>query len=332
MTSMTNAYKSTKKSFEKKIEKILNSEKSFKEIIKEPALTTNFQTFNKMIGYPINRNSNRPQEMTPYQIEYYNAIQKYHKVLLNKSRKIGATEAVIRSIALNVFGRYKGHDVMIVAGNELQIAREILIRLNELFHDKKHKDGQYAFRDDFNNKWRYDELIQRSSIQSPHPTIEFRNSTRVFSFAASRQEKSQSFRGPDDLICIFLSEAAHTGLVDDQPIMNALEPNLANRDDGDLILESTPNGKRGFFYNYWQDAQTGKNKSWHTMQWDHTEGVKYGVISQKYIQEQKSNTRIDFEQEYCCKFTSTATAAFDQLTKDNFLPPEERAIDLSTLL
>ncbi|MGI0003631.1 MAG: terminase large subunit domain-containing protein, partial [Nitrosopumilaceae archaeon] len=219
--------------------------------------------------------------------------------------------------------------VMIIAGTELNIAREILIRFDELFHNKQQLG--YAFQDLYENKWQYNELIRRSSIYSQQPIIEFKNDTRVFCFAASKQGKSQSFRGPDDIVCIFLSEAAHTGMLEDQPIMNALEPNLANRDDGDLIVESTPNGKRGFFYNYWIDAQEGKNSAWKTLQWDYNTGLKYGVLSAKYIEEQKNNQRIDFEQEYCCQFTSTVTTAFH---KEDlyYLSKNEKPIDLLTLI
>jgi hypothetical protein len=274
---------------------------------KDYGFPTDYKEFNKMIGYPINRNTNKPSPMTPYQIEYHNAIQKHHKVIVNKSRKIGITEAAIRSIALNIFHIYAGHDIMIIAGNELKIAKEILLRLYELFKDKP-KLG-YAFKHN-GIKWKESDLIHRVSINGQHPIIEFRNGTRVFCFAASRSGKSQSFRGPDDVISILFSEAAHTGMIEDQPIMNALEPNLANRDDADFILESTPNGKRGFLYNYWMDIKEGKMKGWHQIEWDYHHGLKCGVLSKKFLAQQKANPRIDFFQEYCCKFTSTVSGIF----------------------
>jgi len=297
-------------------------------VTKDLNLPTNYLEFNQIIGNPLNRNFNVPQDMTAYQIDYHNAIQENHKVIVNKSRKIGATEAVNRSIAMNVFDRYTGHDIMIVAGNELNIAREILIRFDELFQDKL--ETGYAFKEPGKdgNSWKYDELIRRSSIHSQHPIIEFYNDTRIFCFAASKQGKSQTFRGPDDIICIFLSEAAHTGMLKDQPVMNALFPNLANRDYGDFIMESTPNGKRGFFYNYWKNREDEKNMTWCPLQWDYTEGLKYSVLSQKFIEEQKQDPEVDFEQEYCCKFTTTKTAAIPaDIIKT--LPPDEESEDLS---
>jgi len=307
-----------------------------------------------MIGFPQNRNLNEPQEMTPYQTQYHDKINKFHRIIVNKSRKIGATEAVIRSIAMNVFDRYQGHDIMIVAGNELRIATEILKRLDELFRDKPRSGYSFKEPGKDGNIWHYDELIRRSTFGN-RPEIEFRNDTRVMAYAASMSGKSQGFRGTDDVVCIFLSEAAHTGMKRDQPIMNALEPNLANRDEGDFIMESTPNGKRGFFYEYWRsamdylakkygyasdeqllaklwnDSRKDSKLDWYPLMWDYTEGIKYKVLSRHYIDTQKRSTKIDFDQEYYCKFTSVYTQAImtESLTfKDPTIPEYEKSIDL----
>jgi hypothetical protein len=288
-------------------------------------ITNNYVKFNEAIGLPYNRNTGLPQAMTVYQIEYHDAIQIHHKVIVNKSRKIGATEAGIRSIASNIYERYAGHDIMIVAGNELRIAKEILKRMDQLFYENK--EG-YAYVDS-ENKYRRDEIIRKAKYGNS-PEIEFCNDTRVMAFAALKTKSSQSFRGTDDVACIFVSEAAHTGMKDDHVIMTALEPNLANRDDGDFILESTPNGKRGFFYNYWKSAVDPLKKKYHTvddriairnlkndtidldwypLMWDYTEGVKHGVLSAKFLESQKNSPKLDFDQEYRCSFTSPYTQA-----------------------
>ncbi len=296
---------------------------------KDLGLPTDFKEFNTLIGNPLNRNTGLPQEVTPYQIKNHMLVQEFHKLMELKSRKIGSTEGFNRSIAMNCFDRYLQHDVMFVAGNELNVAREILIRFHELFQNKSNLG--YAFEDNYGNKWKEEELIRRTSIYGSHPILEFRNDTRVFCFAASKQGKSQTFRGPDDVICILFSEAAHTGMLEDQPIMNALQPNLANRDDADFIMETTGNGKRGFFYNYWIDSLEGKLPGWERVMWDYTYGIRYGVLSEKFIEEEKTNPRLDFLQEYCCKFTSTRTAAFSE-DDLNYLSDDEEVLDLRTLL
>ena len=335
MSNLANFYKSFNNDLEKTIRKTLKPI-SFEERdqVKQPAIPNNFQQFNEMIGFPTSSILNEPQPLTPYQIQYHEAIQKFNWVIVNKSRKIGATEAAIRSIAFNVFDKYKGHNVLILAGNELRIAKEILKRFYELFKNKS-KTG-YSFKEPGKdgNKWYEQELMYRPKFGNT-PEIEFKNGTRVMAFTAIKSVLSQSSRGTDDVACIFLSEASHVGMNEDQAIMNALEPNLANRDNGHFILESTPRGKRGFFYNYWKNAmknleeiygtnnqmnllkmlwkddKTGYKLDWYPLMWDYTEGLKHNVISRKFIERERKNKEIDFEQEYCCSFTSKYTQAID---------------------
>lgn len=341
--------------------------------------TNNFILFNRMIGNPISKITGVQQDMAEFQDDYHQAIQVWHTVEYNKSRKLGATETWNRSCGLNCFDRYEGHDVMFIAGNEVKVASEILLRFDELFRDRNQPDGYYAFREfepefeeelekgvsfeelqKHGTKIHHDEIIRRANF-GQNPIVEFKNDTRCMAFAASRQEKAQSFRGADDTIAAFVSEAAHTGMKNDQPIMTALEPNLAQRDDGDLILESTPNGRRGFFFNYWKETmrvlseyfhipvtehQNLVNKinamwkhgqeitvdvDWWPLMTDYTYGLKHHILSQKYIDKQKRNGKLDFDQEYCCKFTSTYTQAIktDDLTfKDTTQPDYKRSINL----
>ena len=337
---------------------------------------TDFIDFNRMIGNPTSKITNVQQDMTKFQLHYHNAIQTWHTVEFNKSRKLGATESFIRSAALNCFDRYKGHDVMIIAGNEVRIANEILLRFDELFRDTYHDDGLYAFKSidpkyeekgltlkeaqDDGDIFTHNRLIRKANFGS-NPTVEFYNGTRVMAFAASRQEKAQSFRGTDDVICAFVSEAAHTGMKNDQPIMTALEPNLAQRDDADLILESTPNGRRGMFFNYWTNTMEIISKNlripvtdhqtivdeinrmwlsgekidfpvdWWPLRYDYHVGIENNILSRKYIEKEKRNPKLDFEQEYMCKFSSTYSQAIkteDLTFKDTLSSDYIKSIDL----
>ncbi len=323
---------------------------------KSIVVPSNYDKFNAMIGLPINKNTKKRQKMTEYQVTTHLATELHHKIIENKSRKIGASEGKLRSIALNVFHRYEGHDICTIAGNKLEIAKELLIRFDELFHDKRQPDdGMYSFKDVNGNKWKYNEIIRRASIHGSSPIVEFRNDTRHFCFAASKQGQSQPLRGPDDIICIFLSEAAHTGPTHDKPIMNALLPNLANRDDADFIQESTPNGKRGFYYEYWsamldileqhygslEDIEllrklwNEKNKAvaeklnWYPLLWSYKIGLEYKILSQKFIMQMQRDPGVDFQQEFENRFTTTRTAAFTEEDFAKYLPPGQEVEDYS---
>ena len=60
-----------------------------------------FKAFNEMIGLPVHPGTGNETEVFEYQVEYFDAWQKHHKLILNKSRKIGATETALRIIAYN---------------------------------------------------------------------------------------------------------------------------------------------------------------------------------------------------------------------------------------
>jgi len=52
---------------------------------------------------------------------------------------------------------------------------------------------------------------------------------------------------------VYISEAAHINMLDDSKVYDALHPNIANIENADFIIESTPNGRRGFFWDLWDE-------------------------------------------------------------------------------
>ena len=265
--------------------------------------------------------------MTPYQIRYADMINKHHRVIVNKTKKGGFTDAFLRHVGQQVFYRYAGHEVMLVAGNKEAIARDIMNRLYELFEN--------GLTDDNGIHWNREQLIL--SFTKTPLEMKWWNGTKIIGSTASKSGKSSSFRGYSDVIAWFITEAAFPGVNDDYPILNGLTSLTANREDGDMVIESTPNGRTGFFYDLSMDASNnlkkkndiGENKFYY-MEVAYEEAVKHGVISKEFIEQEKLNPRIDFDQEYCCAFTSSSNAAFSPLEAENF--QEEPVEDLSKLL
>ena len=91
--------------------------------------------FNERIGLPFSRITDSRSPMTDYQIKYSDMINKHHRVIVNKTKKGGFTDAFLRHVAHQSFYRYAGHEVMLVAGNKEPIARDIMNRLYELFEN-----------------------------------------------------------------------------------------------------------------------------------------------------------------------------------------------------
>ena len=109
-----------------------------------------------------------------------------------------------------------------------------------------------------------------------------------------------------------MSEAAFIDLIDDREVYNAVKPNIANITNADFILESTPNGRRGFYYEEYRSAQKNLNEfKW--LEQPYTVAVG-GLLSRQFIDNERKNPKIDFEQEYMCKFTTSQSAAFTEQT------------------
>jgi len=283
--------------------------------------------FQEKIGLPYSRITNQRSPMTSYQIKYSEMINQHHRVIVNKTKKGGFTDAFLRHVAHQIFDRYAGHEVMLVAGNKEAIARDLMNRLYELFENGIEDDNGYH--------WDREQLIP--SFTKTPLVMKWWNGTTVIGSTASKSGKSSSFRGYSDVVAWFITEAAFPGVNDDYPILNGLTSLTANREDGDMILESTPNGRTGFFYDLSMDASDnlkqknalGKN-GFYYMEIDYTQAVAEGVIAKAFIEHEKKNPRIDFDQEYCCAFTSSSNAAFLPLEASYF--QEDSVEDLSGLL
>jgi len=284
-----------------------------------------FQEFNKALGWPYSRITDQRVKMTTYQIKYHHSIKKYHKILLNKTKKGAFTEGFIRHAAKEVFDSYAGHEIVIMAGNKASIALDVMERFDALFDNGlTDYDGKH---------WRYGDIIEY--FNKTEMVVKFYNNTKAIGSPASIGGKASPVRGYSDVVAWFLTEAAHTAPVDDYPILNGLTSLTANRDYGDSILESTPNGKIRIFYDLFNDATEGLQKKnlfttgpngWHTLQYDYRIAVKEGVISERFIEQQKKDLRVDFDQEFRCKFTSSKSSALEPLTNENYT--EERSFNL----
>ena len=268
-----------------------------------PNLPFDFVEFNRIVYPPLHPETRIPTDMFDFQVNYWKAVMENHKVILNKSRKIGATETALRIILYNILlGKYSGQKVMIVAGNNQTIANKFIARLMKMLS----KD----FVDLSGKRWGRFNLLRKYNSRY----MEFFDGTQVEAYPAN-----EGVRGEENVICVFMSEVAFINLLDDTPVYNALKPNVINIPHADFILESTPNGKRGFFYREAMAAQRKENEFTY-LEIPYTEALDK-LLPRSVIEAERTNPTIDFEQEYCCKFTTSLSAAFrEEEVNKNFIP------------
>jgi len=129
--------------------------------------------------------------------------------------------------------------------------------------------------------------------------------------------KESTTRGFSAVSMLIVEEAAR---VPDEVYL-ALLPSLAVC-DGDVVLLSTPKGRRGFFY---REATEGLGAADTLV---HTGPVsECSRISEKYLAKQRAKGDAYFQQEFLCEFVETGKFLLDEATVKKMKNSEERAWD-----
>jgi len=188
---------------------------------------------------------------------------------------------------------------MIVAGNNQDVANKFIDRFRGLISN--------GFRDNSKKFWKYGDIVLHDSAKQ----LRLVNGIEIEAYPAN-----EAVRGIDNVKCVFMSECAFINRIDDTKVYNALHPNVANIPTADFIMESTPNGRRGFFWENWNEGS-----EYTKIQQDYT--VSLGkLLTPEFIAREKANPKIDFRQEYCCDFTTSNTAAFNRDKVDSIYEPQ----------
>jgi len=224
----------------------------------------------------------------------HDRIKKHRKTITNKSRKIGSSEIHLRTIAEGGFDELIDHGVMIVFGNRQNEANKFIDDFDALFHD--------GLTDLDGKEWGYNDIITKKKSNR----IELCSGTYLEAYPAD----PTALRSQKQIRWVFISEAAHVKRLDDSKVYTAVHPNIANDPMAYFTMESTPNGKRGFFYDQAMLAINKKNEyDYFEYPYKVAEGT---LITKEFLSSERNNPKIDFEQEYNCKFTTSQSAAFDE--------------------
>ncbi|MHB1910207.1 MAG: hypothetical protein ACYCQJ_15220 [Nitrososphaerales archaeon] len=247
------------------------------------SIPTDFTEFNLEIGLPVHPVTNLPTALLPYQVQIGEYL--HDNVLVNKSNKIGVTEAILRKYAYRgVIGDCQGYQMMIGA-QERELAIENLSRLAQMF------ENSYKLRN----------LVKESKATR----LKLKNGTVYFVMPRN----SNAMRGWPRLKAAFLDEASHYGLLEDEQIITATSARLANT-NGYLDIVSTPHGQRGFFYRLCVQADAGKIP-FRYFRLPYTVALGQ-LISQDKIDRDRATMRPDeFRGEYECEFIASGNAAIE---------------------
>jgi hypothetical protein len=125
--------------------------------------------------------------------------------------------------------------------------------------------------------------------------------------------KEATTRGYSQASMLLFDEASRV----EDSLYKALTPSIAVG-NGDLWMMSTPFGKQGFFYNTW--AHGGDH--WLRVSVPVTENPR---ISSEFLEEQRRDMGMSFEQDYMCEFMDFGSGAFDRSVVERALDELEEA-------
>jgi hypothetical protein len=143
-------------------------------------------------------------------------------------------------------------------------------------------------------------------------TVELSNGSRILALPSS-ESNIRTFSAVDLLI---LDEASRI----DDAVFFAVRPMLAVS-NGQQILLSTPNGKRGFFYDTWAN---GSLSEWQKIE---ITALDCPRITLEFLESEKNSMPLFlFEQEYFCEFTDKDTQIFPSELIENSINPSLKSV------
>lgn len=198
-----------------------------------------FIKFNEMIELPKHPATQESMPLMHWQINFKIEMDIAHakrlgktmplKVHANKSRQIGFTDEMQRFFAYHGSGEYEQRDrhwyigkrVVQMAGTRVAQAKEFQGRLRTLFNN----------------------IENTIADNGTDLYFKLKNGTEFEALPGT----PGGIRGKTKVGAIGVDEAAHFDLVDDRPVFNAVMP-ISDTNLADIFLYSTPNGRRGTFY------------------------------------------------------------------------------------
>ena len=244
-----------------------------------------FVQFNEAIGLPKHPQTYEPSPLTPFQLEFFNAVDKskHHRFHVNKGRQMGFSELMLRIVAYRGLNKYEGGAIKIIAGTRSAATKKLMDRLKEFFKG-------------------YPEVVNKD--ESKHDLkLVLNNGTSYEGLPAN----PEAVTGDTKIRAFILDESSKWDLIDDRPVMNSIMP-IVKTNRSDLFMFSTPKGMRGFFYEIEKEHD---EKTWEFFKYSiwRTEGNMYTT---QEIQSFLADNTVDVEQEYLNKFTTGRNSIFDK--------------------
>ena len=262
----------------KGIVNILKGKTELEEIPKD------FIKFNEWLGLPVKQGKSMP--IFDYEMELFDSLMENKMLWICKATGLGITELMIRFMVWYALTdtRAKGTRMLIVTGPNWDLAKNIILRIKNLFNEKSY-------------------LIREST----NLAVILNNGTRLQAQPSNHIDSSRSF---DDISVFYIDEANFFNVVDDTNVRTVAERYIAKTNPF-IIWVSTPYYPRGVFFDIGNEVQSRYKRFW----FDYKRGLNR-IYSEEDIEEQKLSP--SFASEYCLQWGMGTGNIFAEINVEKY--------------
>jgi hypothetical protein len=248
-------------------------------------------------------------DLTYYQKEAWQDVERYRYILDIKSNKIGLSTSHLMCLFYHMITDCQGYQALIIAQN-LRMAREHLYTLHKLIlNSDKYRPYLISIGDKDVNLLREEtsrvtEMFLRNP-SNPHKP------TRIIAIPLNAGS-AVSWKEVKYIMASDITMTDH----DYDPVVKGLFTRLANT-QGYFVIETIPRGPKGLVYDTWLRNRTQGSTDFKVREYPVAVAVEAGLITDEFLQGERQRHGVDFDRLYNCSFAATEGNIFD-LTEVEF--------------
>jgi hypothetical protein len=297
----------------KEFENLLDEQKNERyETLKQKvaASSNDPQLFYEEFGLFTHPSTNEPvKQLTSYQKEFWNDIDRYKYAMAIKSNKIGLSTLVLLHMFRRMITDCCGYQALIIAQSS-RMSREHLYTLQKMIaNSEKYSDFMISVGDRDINMLRGESTrITEMYLRNPHNP---KKPTRIISIPAI-PGAAVSWK---EVKYIMVSDITMSDR-DYDPVIKSAFTRLAQT-RGYFVLETIPNGPQGIVYDIWLRNRTQQGTDFKVREYPVLLAVEAGLITEEFLEGEKQRNGLDFDRLYNCSFAATGGNVFDLQEIDN---------------
>jgi len=291
-----------------------STEETFIEKEEIPEDPQEFYEWVGLIRHP--RTGELVRKLAPWQYDVWKAGFKYKRRMEIKSQKVGGSFGGLEEDFQRSLTNCKGKDILVVSQTQYHADEHLLKLKTRIINSEKAR--KYLITEPSELLFREQKTkVKIATIKNPDNPLQ---PTRIIALGMAESGMwSWSNVGH-----IHMSDPTVANIKDDAPLFAAAFSRLANT-DGTMLIESPPRGTHGqtfeLYNQYLPKQQSLTERDFKIFHVTAQDGVKEGLITQEFLDEEKMRLGALYPQYYLAQFISVSGNLFAQAAIDKCIQP-----------